>query len=113
MYEFTEKMGEISGFGGSYEGCCRKMLKAGLEWFDAHPDAQPKFRGFEGIYGVITEDNLDANALSKAVCDAAEPEGATGAMHQAVIKSIFWIRKHGWKKYIEMMSRARREDTED
>ena len=31
MYEWEEGMDEISGFGGSYEEGCRKMVKAGVE----------------------------------------------------------------------------------
>lgn len=46
-YEYTEGMGEISGFGGDYEQQCRAMVIAGVEWFDEHPDANPRFRGWE------------------------------------------------------------------
>ena len=103
-YEFTKEMGEISGFGGGYEQTCRYMLKAGLEWFDKNPKADPKFKGFKNIYGLIMEDNADAKALSKAVTDATDD--CTGAMHQAVISSIFYIKKNGWDKYVKEMSRS-------
>lgn len=107
-YDFTESMGEISGFGGGYEQTCRNMLKAGLEWWDAHPAANPSFRAFNGVYGLIDETNEDAKALSKAVIDGAGGD-CTGAMHQAVISSIFWIRKNGWEKYVKEMSWKREE----
>jgi hypothetical protein len=103
-YIFEEGMAEISGFGGGYEETCRKMLKAGLEWWDQHPDADPKFHGYIGIYGRITEDNKDAKALSKAVVKGANGD-CTGAMHQAVITSIAWIREYGWKKYVKKMKK--------
>lgn len=106
MYEFTEEMGEISGFGGGYEQTCRNMLKAGLEWLDENPQVNPEFHGYENVYGIIIEDNDDAKALSKAVVDGSED--CTGAMHQAVISSILWIRKNGWEKYIEVMSKPER-----
>ena len=64
MREYTKDMGEISGFGGGYEEACRKMVLAGLDWFDANPDADPQFHGYEGIYGIITEDNDDAKVRS-------------------------------------------------
>jgi len=102
-YEFTPGMGEISGFSGSYEKECRKMLKAGLEWFDENPKAEPKFKGFKNVYGLIIEDNKDAKALSKAVTDVTDD--CTGAMHQAVITSVRWIRKNGWDKYVKEMSK--------
>ena len=97
-YQFTEDMGEISGFGGGYEQTCRNMLVAGLEWFDANPKADPQYHGFKGIYGVIAEDNEDAKALSRAVADAANGD-CTGAMHQAVISACLWIRRRGWEAY--------------
>ncbi len=103
MYEFTPEMGEISGFGGGYEETCRAMLKAGLEWLDANAEADPQFHGYKNVYGIISEDNADAKALSKAVVEAAKDD-CTGAMHQAVITSILWIRKNGWEKYVERMS---------
>ena len=103
-YEFTPEMGEISGFGGGYEQTCRDMLKAGLEWFDKNPKADPKFKGFKNIYGLIMEDNDDAKALSKAVTDATDD--CTGAMHQAVISSIFYIKKKGWDEYVKQMSKS-------
>lgn len=70
-YQFTPAMREISGFGGAYEECCRRMLAAALDWLDAHPEAEPKYRGYEGFYGLISEENADAKALSKATCEAA------------------------------------------
>lgn len=103
-YEFTPEMGEISGFGGDYEAACRKMLKAGMEWFDAHPEADPKFTSFKQIFGLITEDNDDAKALSAAVVDASGGD-CTGAMHQAVINHCFFIHRNGWERYVEEMSK--------
>lgn len=97
-YEWREGMGEISGFGGSYEAACRTMLRAALEWFDEHPEADPRFHGFQGAYGLITEDNADAKALSDVVV-AASGGDCTGAMHQAVITSALWIQKNGWEEY--------------
>jgi len=105
-YIFTPEMAEISGMGGPYEECCRSMLKAGLEWLDEHPDADPKYTGYKGIYGIIDEDNLDAENMSRAVVDGAGGD-CTGAMHQAVISSIMWIRRRSWAEYVAEMARKR------
>ncbi len=105
MYEFTEKMSEISRFGGNYEATCRAMLKAGLEWRDKNPEANPQFHGYKNIYGIIEEDNEDAKALSKAVINVTND--CTSAMHQAVISSILFVLKNGWNKYVEEMSKRR------
>ena len=97
-YVYTDDMSELSGFGGGYEATCRAMVVAGLEHLDAHPEADPKFHGYKGIYGIITEDNADAKALSEAVVKAANGD-CTGAMHQASISHVLWIRKNGWDRY--------------
>ena len=104
MYEFTEKMAEISGFGGSYEATCRAMLKAGLEWCDENPELDPQFHSYKNIYGIIQEDNEAAKALTEVVLKASNND-CTGAMHQAVISYILWIQKNGWDKYVEEMSK--------
>lgn len=96
---FTPEMAEISGFGGGYEGCCRKMVLAGLDWFDAHPDADPKFKSYNNIYGVLIDDNDDAKALSAAVVAGAGADGATGAMHQTCIYHVLHSRAVGWDVY--------------
>ena len=110
-YEFTPEMNEISGFGGGYEEACRKMLKAGLEWWDEHPDADPHFRGMKNVYGILMEDNEDAKALSEAMMAPVKGEGATGAMHQGVVGHIFFIRREGWDRYVEEMSKKDSEST--
>ena len=105
-YTFTDDMGEISGFGGGYEQVCRDMLVAGLTWLDSNPDADPKFHGYEGVYGILTEDNDDAKALSKAVVGGSGGD-CTRAMHQAVVSSCLWIRKNGWDAYCAQMRAAK------
>lgn len=103
-YAWRDGMGEISGFGGGYEEACRQMLRAGLHWLDAHPDVDPQFHGYKGVFGVISEDNEDAKALSKAVLDAV-PD-CSGAMHQAAIGACLYVRKNGWDAYCVAMSRT-------
>lgn len=101
--EYTPMMGEISGFGGGYEAACRKMVLAGLDWLDAHPDADPKFHGYKGVYGIINEDNDDAKALTNAIVGAVE--NCTGAMHQAAVTHVLFVRKSGWDTYVQEMSK--------
>lgn len=102
-YEWEIGMREISGMGGGYEAECRLMLKQGMKWIEAHPDAKPMYHGFKGIYGIIKEDNEDAKALSNAACEGRD---VTGAMHQAVISHIIFISKNGWPKYVEEMKKG-------
>ncbi len=102
-YEFTPEMGEISGFGGGYEQTCRDMLRAGLEWLDENPEADPQFHGYNGIYGIISEDNEDAKLLTEAVVAPTNGD-CTGAMHQAVTGSVLWIKAHTWEECVAKMS---------
>ena len=102
--QFVEGMQEISGFGGSYEEACRKMVLAGLNWWDEHPEAEPKFKSNSNIYGILLEDNEDAKALSDAVVAAVDGD-CTGAMHQATISHILWIHGHSWEEYVQEMSK--------
>lgn len=128
--EWTEEMGEISGFGGSYEAGCRAMVLAGLAWWDEHPDADPHFHGYEGIAGMIVEDDEDAKALTRAMLDAevtigdevdadgidVDPHtttvgeyGATGAMVQWSVNHVLAARRLGWEEYARQLA-AREEE---
>lgn len=102
-FEWTEDMDEISGFGGGYERTCRAMVSAGAKWLADHPQADPQFHGFKGVYGVIVEDNEDAKALSKIVTDAAAGD-CSGAMHQASVNHVMFAHKNGWAAYQKKMS---------
>lgn len=102
-YKWQEGMDEISGFGGGYEKTCQAMLDAGLQWFDENPSADPHFKGYEGVYGILSEDNDDANALSEAALKAANGD-CTGAMHHAVMIHSLWIKKNGWEAYVKAKS---------
>lgn len=105
-YKWQKGMGEISGFGGSYEKGCRAMLIAGLEYWDANPDLDPQYKGWEGVYGILSDNNEDAKKLDDVVMDVVNRD-CTGAMHQAVVSSILYIKKQGWDKYVEDMSKPK------
>lgn len=101
-YEYTDKCDEISGFGGGYEEACRKMVIAGVEWFDINKEANPKFHGFKNIYGLIIEDNEEAEKLTKHMNESINGE-ATGAMMQSCLNHVKYVKHHGWEKYIQEM----------
>lgn len=103
-YHFNDDMNEISGFGGEYESCCRRMLASALEWLDAHPEADPQFSGFKNVYGVIKDDNGDGEALSNAAVAGAGDFGPSGAQHQAVIIAALWIKANSWDAYVKAMT---------
>lgn len=103
-YRFEPGMGEISGFGGSYEDACRAMLRAGLLFWDEQPEGfSPRYQGIKGVYGVCIDNNEDARRLDEAILAATDD--CTGAMHQAVVEHIFVIRRRGWPWYVAEMSK--------
>jgi hypothetical protein len=111
-------MAEISGFGGSYEAACRRMVLAGLEWWDAHPDANATYATIDGVYGVVGEESEDCHALIHHMVAAAEEGagedggGVTGAMVQATLSHVGYAHKHGWEAYVAEMSKPE-EDNDD
>lgn len=108
-FEWTEDMRQISGFGGGYERACRQMVSQGCRWWSEHPDADPQFHGFKGVYGVIVDDNDDAKALETAIM--AGIDGASGAMHQAAVSHTFsWRRVGSWLAYQARMRELKREE---
>ena len=108
-YSFTPEMDEISGMGGAYEARCRDMLRDGLVWLDNHPDADPHIstltKGDVEVYGVIREDNADAEALSKVMQGLSDGPGCSGAMLQAVMQAALWVHAYGWDEYVKRMAK--------
>lgn len=105
-YQYTDKCNEISGFGNSYEEGCRKMVIAGVEWFDKNKESNPKFHVYKDCFGLIIEDNEEAKNLTKHMNDAVNGE-ATGAMIQACVEHVRYAHQHGWDKYIESMEKRK------
>jgi len=101
-YEYTKKCDEISGFGGSYEDACRRMVIRGMYWFDKHPKVNPKFSEYENIYGIIMDKTPSAKALMKHMTKDID---CTGAMVQATINHCLKAHHIGWKTYIKMMEK--------
>lgn len=99
---WTPEMGEISGFGGGYEECCRNGLEFVLRWFDERPDCNPLWH----------EQNEDSKAIDDALISAsAKWGGLTGAQHAAIIQAAVFIRANGWEKYREELEGRERKKT--
>jgi len=105
-------MGEISGFGGGYEDACRKMVIAGLEWCDEHPDADLKYKQFEGVTGLTFDESDDMKLMQEAMLTAIGHD-CTGAMMQATMNHVMFVRKNGWEKYVEEMSKKEERHEKD
>lgn len=119
MKNWTDDMGEISGFGGGYEAVCRALVLAGIQWCDEHPDAKPEAKSFKNVFGIVTAENDDAKAMEKAMMEAPvyldgkllqakARDDMTGAMHHAAMNHVFAYRRLGWDEYCRQLRSARR-----
>jgi len=102
-YKYPEGADYISGFGGGYEAACQAMVIAGLEYWDENPEFNPQYRGFQGVFGLLVEDNEDAKILDGILIAAANGD-STGAMHQASVNHIFAARRLGWEEYLRQLA---------
>ena len=109
-YEFTNEMGEISGFGGDYEQACRKMVIAGVEYLEKNKNIDFSFKEYENIYGILAETSEDTDKIIKAMIAANDDFGATGGMVQATLNHVKFIYEKGWNKYVETMIKDKQED---
>lgn len=113
-FEFTEQMNEVSGFGGSYERACRAAVCVGADWLANHLHAHPEFGAVPNTFGRVQPLNIDAHGLLNALdeADFVRDDGVhvplsdqmTGAMTHAAIHHLLFIRKRGWRRYVEKMS---------
>lgn len=101
-YQYNEGCREISGFGGGYEDACRKMVIAGMEWWDEHPDAKVTYGQYENITGLTVNESDDCKALQNHMNEAIDKK-ATGAMMQAATNHVTAAHRLGWEKYLTEM----------
>lgn len=96
---------DISGFGGSYEAGCQKMLLQGLRFLDNYPNFDwSGYYSYKNIYGICEATSDEAKALDDAICQGVEP---SGAMHQAVVSHLTYIHKHSYKTWL---TKAKKQD---
>jgi len=89
---------DISGFGGSYEAGCQKMLINGLKFLNEHPNFDwSAYKEYRGVFGLTIAESCEAKDLDDAVCQDVEP---SGAMHSAVISHLAYINRHGYDGWI-------------
>jgi len=89
---------DISGFGGSYEMGCQKMLLNGMRFLGDNPRFDWEgYKSYKGVYGLCIAENEDAKRLDEAICVGVEP---SGAMHHAVVSHLIYIHKYGYDNWI-------------
>ena len=89
---------DISGFGGSYEAGCQKMLLNGLKFLNEHPNFDwSAYKEYRGVFGLTIAESCEAKDLDDAISQDVEP---SGAMHSAVISHLAYINKHGYDGWL-------------
>ena len=102
---WTNDMGDISGLDLAYEFACRRMFFAGIRWMFEKPERNPAFRVYKQLPGMALPQNTDADILCEVLVRAAQPEGMTAAMHQAVLGHVLACRRLGWDAYCAELRR--------
>lgn len=101
----------ISGFGGSYEWGCQRMLELGLKWLAAHPDFdfRGQYKEYENIKGIASPLTAAAQELDAAMQDdpTLRDFGTTGAMHQYTMHHLAYIHIHGREAWLSELRRHR------
>lgn len=105
-WEWTEDMGEISGFGGGYEESCKRYMRIALAYFCAFPDEFKRF---------LQEEKTDdeKKALNKleyqigSVMDNGWDSGASGAQIMAAFSHAARVYRFGWESYKKEMRERR------
>ncbi len=104
-------MRELSGFGGGYEECCRRMVVKGVEWLGKNKDAKLSVKSFKNVVGITETASKDAKALEKAFTKGEDD--ITGAMIQMTWEHLFFIKRKGWDEFTKQLKDAKvREELE-
>jgi hypothetical protein len=116
LYEFTDDMCQISGYGGDYERACRAAVAVGATWVTLHPFAEPQIDGNNGVSGYVRGANEDGAQMLDCIDDQPftmddgrkVPLGdvLTPSMYYVALYHITWIAEHGWNAYAEQMRSA-------
>lgn len=104
-FKFTEKMREISGFGGEYEQACRDMICAGAKWIEENPTAKLSFGQYQGVTGLTTGESPDMIILQDVMNKACGDGGCSGAMMHACSNHSMFIKTKGWDEYVKEMEK--------
>jgi len=111
---YSRDMGEMSGFGGSYERAMRVMVLEGYEFIERQKKAgkfDPAFSVMKNVTGIISEENDDGKALTKAMLDSISSHGdsPTGAMMQYSVVHVLRASAIGWDAYCKEMREIKKQ----
>lgn len=100
----------FSGFGGSYEDTCQKMVWQGVKFLVENPDLVPEFKTFRNVYGLAIPQNEAGKQLEIAIVKGHDD--CTGAMFQCAVGHIQYIAENGYDKWYAEMKMHRKDKDE-
>lgn len=90
-----------------FEECVRKMIIAGMEWLEAHPQSAPRFGRVIGAdVEAMTSTNAAAATLQVEMLKAA-PKGSTADMMKTAVNNVRAAKILGWDRYLEHLQEGR------
>ncbi len=93
---------DISGMGGGYEDGCQRMLWRGIQYLaERQPPVEMWERARQNpqIVGVLITEGEELKSLENYILRGCN--GASGAMHQAVMNHLAWIHKKGQENWLK------------
>ena len=100
------KTWDVSGFGGSYEDACQKMIWNGVRFVQENRALEINIKEIKNVYGICLIEGKDGKAFDKAIME--DVDDATGAMHQCAVGHIRYIYKKGYDEWYKVLGEARR-----
>lgn len=101
----------LSGFGGTYEDMCQRMLWRGVAYLaEVKPDPEmwSGAQTYANVYGVMVTEGAELKALEAAILKPGDD--ATGAMHQCVMGHLAYIHRNGLDEWRTELTKHRTED---
>jgi hypothetical protein len=109
-YQYTDKCRKMFCYGQVYEDACRRMVIAGMEWLDEHPDADIKIDTYNRIFDMTVPMADDIKKLEDVMSASAEC-GNAGNVIQDTVNHVLYARKIGWDAYIREWEKVGEERT--
>ena len=101
---------DITGFGGSYEATCQRMLWNAVR-FVLSDHKEIKSKQSPQIYGIAINEGEDGKEFDKAMMEGIED--ATGAMHHCATDHALYIKEHGYKSWFKLIEIVRKKENEE
>lgn len=101
--QLPEKMINLNTLAKGDEQKARKMLLAGADWLEAHPEAAMVVKGTSGPRGEVVGADNEATAEIRRVV-AAAADGAPPAQQGIVVHMLQRVQAGGWDAFVALLA---------